>query len=203
MSVITTLSSDHRYFVCYKPRNMVSQFKSSYDVPLLDGLGYNFPEGIHAVGRLDRDSEGLLLLTTDKRITKLLFESGHPHERTYLVEVSGVIKEYDIRKLKEGITITIKGGAKYLTKAVDVQPIAHPEEYVEVPPNPHPQDLTSWLTITLTEGKYHQVRKMVAALYHPCRRLIRISIADMLLEQMKPGEIKEFDRNTFFEILHL
>jgi len=63
----------HRYFIIHKPRNMVSQFVSSHDVRLLGDLDFDFPEGTHAIGRLDKDSEGLLLLTTNKRITRLLF----------------------------------------------------------------------------------------------------------------------------------
>ena len=77
----------HRYFLVNKPYNMVSQFVSSHDVRLLGDLNFDFPEGTHAIGRLDQNSEGLLLLTTNKKITKLLFQGPIPHKRTYLVQV--------------------------------------------------------------------------------------------------------------------
>ena len=76
-----------RYFIIYKPVNMVSQFISSHEVRLLGDLGFDFPEGTHAIGRLDQHSEGLLLLTTNKKITKQLFQGEKPHTRTYLVQV--------------------------------------------------------------------------------------------------------------------
>ena len=75
----------NRYFIINKPYKMVSQFVSPDNVGLLTAINYNFPPGIHAIGRLDNHSEGLLILTTDKRITKLLFESKVPHKRTYLI----------------------------------------------------------------------------------------------------------------------
>ena len=81
----------HRYFVVYKPVNMVSQFVSSHDVPLLNKLNFVFPEGTHAIGRLDQNSEGILLLTTNKKITKLLFQAVVPHLRTYLVQVKNKV----------------------------------------------------------------------------------------------------------------
>ncbi len=77
----------HRYFIVYKPVNMVSQFVSTHQVNLLHQLNFVFPEGTHAIGRLDQNSEGLLLLTTNKKITKLLFQGPVPHNRTYLVQV--------------------------------------------------------------------------------------------------------------------
>ena len=87
------LDNTHRYFVIHKPANMVSQFISSHKVRLLGDLNFTFPEGTHAVGRLDINSEGLLLLTTNKKITKLLFESTVPHKRAYLVQVKHVVTE--------------------------------------------------------------------------------------------------------------
>ncbi|MEO7489946.1 MAG: pseudouridine synthase, partial [Ferruginibacter sp.] len=81
----------HRYFIINKPYNMVSQFISPDKVGLLKDVPFAFPEGIHAVGRLDNDSEGLLILTTNKKVTKLLFESKIPHKRTYLVQVRNIV----------------------------------------------------------------------------------------------------------------
>ena len=83
----------YRYFIINKPYDMVSQFVSPDKVHLLGELDYDFPEGIHALGRLDNHSEGLLILTTNKKITRLLFESEQPHKRTYLVMVNKIMSQ--------------------------------------------------------------------------------------------------------------
>ena len=85
--------SANRYFIGNKPYNMVSQFVSPHKVRLLGDLNFNFPEGTHAIGRLDNYSEGLLILTTNKKVTRLLFESDEPHKRTYLVQVEHLVSE--------------------------------------------------------------------------------------------------------------
>ena len=84
------MTAKNRYFIVHKPFNMVSQFVSPDDVKLLGEIDFDFPEGTHAIGRLDNHSEGLLILTTDKRVTKRLFSSKIPHRRTYLVQVNQV-----------------------------------------------------------------------------------------------------------------
>jgi 23S rRNA pseudouridine2457 synthase len=90
------IMSQHRYFILHKPIDMVSQFVSSHDVRLLGSIDFNFPEGTHAIGRLDKNSEGLLLLTTNSKVTKLLFQGKVPHKRTYLVQVINKISEETI-----------------------------------------------------------------------------------------------------------
>ncbi len=192
-----------RYFLLYKPRNMVSQFVSPDDVPLLGALDFEFPEGTHAIGRLDKDSEGLLLLTTDKRITRLLFVSSKPHERTYLVEVLREISNESIEKLQNGVLITARGEEDfYLAKPVSVRKIEPPLQYVKIL-TLNPFLRSSWLEITLTEGKFHQVRKMVKAVGNPCLRLIRSRIEDVHLDGMFPGEVREVSAIDFFRLLHL
>jgi len=182
---------------------MVSQFVSPHTVRLLGDLNYSFPEGIHAIGRLDNHSEGLLLLTTNPRITKLLFEGTKPHARTYLVQVKNCVTDETIQKLSAGIEIKIKTGAIYRTTACKVSLVKRPT-HLDTPAHEIPAHLpNSWLTIELTEGKYHQVRKMVAAVGHKCRRLIRISIEDLHLNHMQPGEVMEINEKDFFEKLHL
>lgn len=195
--------SDHRYFIIHKPRNMVSQFVSPDKVVLLGSLNFDFPEHTHAIGRLDNDSEGLLLLTTNKKITRLLFESKKPHKRTYLVKVNHIVKPETLALLQSGIQIRIKHGAYYLTQPCDVTIVEEPEkEFIhyqaEYERAPH-----TWLKITLTEGKFHQVRKMVAAAHHRCTRLIRISIEDMELGNLVAGEVKEVGEGEFFSLLNL
>ena len=195
-------TTEHRYFKIHKPRNMVSQFVSSHAVNLLTGIDFNFPEGTHAIGRLDNDSEGLLLLTTNKKITRLLFSSGIPHERTYLVQVNNILSRDSLSRLRNGVDIRIKGGRAYTTPACNVQLATALGIAFEDPKSgtigPH-----TWLTITLTEGKYHQVRKMIGAVRHRCKRLIRLSIESMELGTLQPGEVMEIPEDIFFQQLRL
>jgi 23S rRNA pseudouridine2457 synthase len=192
-----------RYFILNKPYNMVSQFISTHDVVLLGDLDFKFPEGTHAIGRLDNHSEGLLLLTTNKKITRLLFQSAVPHTRTYLVQVKNIVSEESLAHLRNGIAIRGKGGVDYLTSPCEVT-IAEKPENLFSSGNVLREDVpNTWLHITLTEGKFHQIRKMVAAIHHRCKRLIRVSIEDILLGDMKPGEVKEIAEKAFFEKLKL
>lgn len=193
----------HRYFIINKPYNMVSQFVSPDKVGLLKDIPFRFPEGIHAIGRLDNQSEGLLILTTNKKITKLLFESKVPHKRTYLVQVRDIVTEEKLKLLQTGVTIRVKGGGFYTTSPCEVMIVDKPtnlynreNEFKEGLPN-------TWLTITLTEGKFHQVRKMTDAVRHRCKRLIRLSIEDLALNDLQPGEVKEIEEKDFFEQLKI
>jgi 23S rRNA pseudouridine2457 synthase len=169
---------------------------------LLGDVDFDFPEGIHAIGRLDKYSEGLLLLTTNKKITRLLFQGPVPHTRTYLVEVKHKMDEAGIERLRQGVSIRIKGGEYYTTPYCDVK-FAEPESRFPSPKNISPRQATTWLEIKLLEGKYHQVRKMVSAAGHRCLRLIRASIEDLDLGNMQPGEVKEISEKDFFEKLKL
>ena len=198
------IMSQHRYFILNKPINMVSQFVSSHDVRLLGSIGFNFPEGTHAIGRLDKDSEGLLLLTTNSKVTKLLFQGKVPHKRTYLVQVINKISEEIISKIANGISISAPDNCSYFTTPCEVK-LADPSNYNIEDKNVrlHKNVTNSWITITLTEGKFHQVRKMVAAVGHKCLRLIRVSIEDITLDNLQPGEIKEVEHDYFFEKLKL
>ena len=192
-----------RYFIIYKPVNMVSQFISSHKVNLLGNLNYDFPEGTHAIGRLDQNSEGLLLLTTNKKITKLLFQGEKPHVRTYLVQVKNKVTQETVKQLEQGIEISANDGSTYLTSPCAVNLVEQPD-YITEPLMPlHPNAENSWLEISLTEGKFHQVRKMVAAVHHKCIRLIRISIEDIHVQDLTPGQVVEMDETSFFEKLHL
>jgi len=193
----------HRYFVLNKPIQMVSQFVSSHQVRLLGDLDFNFPEGTHAIGRLDQHSEGVLLLTTNKKITKLLFQGAVPHKRTYLVQVKNTVSAETVIKLSNGIEITASNGTVFTTTPCDVKLVQKPPNLFEAGKPLHKNVMTTWLQITLTEGKFHQVRKMVAAVNHRCLRLIRISIEDIVIGNMQPGEVVELDEHDFFALLKL
>jgi 23S rRNA pseudouridine2457 synthase len=195
-------ANDCRYFVLHKPINMVSQFISPHKVRLLGDVDFDWPEGTHAIGRLDSPSEGLLILTTDRRITKLLYNSETKHFRTYVVRVSYVVTEAALESLRNGISILIRGNTYWTTTPCDVKiieepknlaPINEPKEYI-----PH-----SWLQITLTEGKFRQVRKMCLAAGHKCKRLIRTSIEDLELGDLPAGEVREYSAEDFFRLLKI
>jgi len=182
---------------------MVSQFVSPDKVVLLSDLGHHFPEGTHAIGRLDNHSEGLLILTTNKNVTRLLFQSKQPHKRTYLVQVKNEVQDSSLNALREGVTIKVKQGADYTTNYCEVEIITRPAQLqfnqTEIKPHlPH-----TWLRFTITEGKFHQVRKMVKAIGHRCSRLIRVSIEDLCLDELPPGEIKEISETDFFNKLNI
>ena len=192
-----------RYFIINKPYNMVSQFISPHKVGLLSDLEFIFPEGTHAIGRLDNHSEGLLLLTTNKKVTKLLFQDRVPHKRVYLVQVKNVISDESLRLLREGVTIRIKGDLQYCTPPCEVAIVENPETIIK---NLHyfkAFGIHTWFLITLTEGKYHQVRKMFAAVKHRVKRLIRVAIEDLILGDLNTGEVKEIEETEVFRLLKL
>lgn len=178
---------------------MVSQFISPDEVGLLGDIDFDFPEGTHAIGRLDNDSEGLLLLTTNKKITRLMFLGSQPHKRSYLVMVQNVVAPATLEMLRTGIPIRVKGGADYIAKPEDVRIVADPISLCAQASDSREKFPYTWLLITLTEGKFRQVRKMVLAARHRCLRLIRVSIGDLTLEGIAPGEVKEISEEAFFE----
>jgi len=189
----------NRYFIINKPGNMVSQFVSSHKVPLLGNLNYNFPEGTHAVGRLDRNSEGLLILTTNKKVTRLLFESETPHKRCYLVQVKKVVAHETLQQLRTGVSIRVKGGGDYVTSPCEVELVENPDVFTRINNDIIEYQPSTWLLITLTEGKFRQIRKMVAGVNHQCKRLIRVAIEDLTLGDLPPGAVREIDEKEFFE----
>jgi 23S rRNA pseudouridine2457 synthase len=193
----------HRYYLLHKPFNMVSQFVSTHPVRLLGDLDFNFPEGTHAIGRLDNHSEGLLLLTTNKKVTRLLFLGDIPHKRTYLVQINNILSKENICLLQTGINIRIKGGAAYTTPPCDVTIVENPQKLFRTATTLKQYGPHTWLLITITEGKYHQVRKMLGAIHHRCKRLIRISIEDLTLGDLEPGAVKEMEESEFFHQLKI
>jgi len=191
----------YRYFMLHKPYGMESQFVSPHPGPLLGDLSFSFPAGTHAIGRLDKYSEGLLLLTTNKKITALLFESSVPHKRTYLVQVKHMVSKQSLELLRSGVAIRISGDLHYTTPPCEVH-IVQPSQFPSPRPIP-PYVESTWLSITITEGKFRQVRKMVGAIHHRCMRLIRTSIEDLELGNLQPGNLNEVDQSTFFSQLKL
>jgi 23S rRNA pseudouridine2457 synthase len=196
-------TSIHRYFIINKPADMVSQFISTDKVHLLGDLDFDFPEGTHAIGRLDNDSEGLLLLTTNKKVTRLLFQGEKKHTRTYLVLVKNVVSEDTVKQLATGISIRVKGGEEYISSPCEASIVPDAQSIYPYASDTRETYPHTWLLLTLTEGKFHQVRKMVLAVRHRCLRLIRVSIENIVLGELKPGEVKELEEEAFFRMLEI
>ena len=182
--------SDHRHFIMHKPFGYLSQFVA--DLPKKKMLGelYNFPEGTMAIGRLDEDSEGLLLLTTHGWTSELVRDKKV--EKEYYVQVDGNITDAAIKQLCEGVEIGIRD-VKYITLPCRVFKLTTDPGFAprtkKIRDDRHGP--TSWISITITEGKYRQVRKMTAAAGFPTLRLVRVRVGKMNLGTMKPGTVME------------
>ncbi|MBZ9779334.1 pseudouridine synthase [Psychroflexus sp. CAK8W] len=181
-------------FKIFKPYGMLSQFvnneKRRRNKRLLGELG-DFPEGIMSVGRLDQDSEGLLFLTTDGKFSHKITSTGI--EKEYWAQVDGEATEEHVAELSKGVEISIYG-KPYYTKSCEVRLMTPPDDLPRRAKDIRNEDehgRTSWLSITLTEGKYRQVRKMTAKVGLPTLRLIRYRIGEETIENMKPEEIRD------------
>ncbi|MFM2135542.1 MAG: hypothetical protein RL021_942 [Bacteroidota bacterium] len=183
-----------RYFSVYKPFGMMSQFSREGERPVLADLGFQFPKDVYPVGRLDADSEGLLLLTNDRKQTSALLDPSKAHEREYLVQVEGEVTEDALKSLSSGVLISVDGRS-YKTNQCVAKKIEEPALLPErLPPVRFRKSIpTSWISISLTEGKNRQVRKMTAAVGFPTLRLLRCRIGSLDLSSWTPGTVEELD----------
>ncbi len=183
----------HQHFIIHKPYGYLSQFVCPLKKKKLLGELYDFPEGTMAIGRLDEDSEGLLLLTTDGKMSELI--RSRKIEKEYYAQVDGLINVESIAKLKAGVEIGTEKG-KYLTlpcNAFELNPApVFPSRIRKIRDDRHGP--TSWVSVTLTEGKERQVRKMTAAVGFPTLRLIRIRIGEIYLNDLASGEVIKAER---------
>ncbi|MCE7066440.1 pseudouridine synthase [Dyadobacter sp. CY326] len=185
-----------RYFFIYKPFGMLSQFTREGDHPTLADLNFEFSKDIYPVGRLDADSEGLLLLTNDNFLKTKVLDPKNKHSKIYYAQVEGIINEEACQKLSEGVQISISG-KKHLTHPAKVSPIDEPALPERNPPIRFRQNIpVSWVSITIGEGKNRQVRRMTAAVGFPTLRLVRWSIGQISLRDKdgdfpKPGDVWE------------
>jgi 23S rRNA pseudouridine2457 synthase len=192
-----------RYFALYKPYGVISQFTSEGDHDTLASLKYDFPKDVYPVGRLDTDSEGLLLLTNDTRVNNLLLNPAAKHRRTYLAQVEGEIGNEALEKLEAGITINEKGKV-YKTLPAKLSKIAVPELPERNPPIRTRLSIpTSWIEVNLVEGKNRQVRRMTASVGFPTLRLVRVSIEDLILSKQESGFVEEIEKHSFYKSLKL
>lgn len=187
------------YFLVYKPKGMLSQFVSPYEHPLLGDLHFDFPAGTQAVGRLDADSEGLLILTTDKSLTRKLMHPDKRCSKKYSVQVKGAVSEQSLDILRRGIPIPVQGKGEVTTLPCLISAIPRPANLAEIEDAFNESLPHAWLEFTLTEGRKRQIRKMCKIIGHPVRRLIRTSIAGLSIGDMKPGEVKAVPEDFVLE----
>jgi 23S rRNA pseudouridine2457 synthase len=195
------MNNDLTYHIIYKPFGMLSQFSAEGDKRTLAALS-DFPKDVYPVGRLDSDSEGLLILTTDKELNHRLLNPKFKHRRTYLAQVEGKVTSEAITDLTNGVAITIDGK---IYQTLPAQAMLLPVEPIVPERNPpirfRKNIPTSWLELTLHEGKNRQVRKMTAAVGFPTLRLIRKSIEGIELGDMQPGDVKELPKEMISRLL--
>lgn len=177
------------YFVLNKPYGYLSQFTDKLNRKTLSNLK-NIPKNIYPIGRLDIDSEGLLLISNDKLLVDYLLNPQNSHEKEYLAQVEGIPTEEEMNKFRSGLIIE---NQKTLPAQIEV--INSPNLPDRVPPIRRRMNIpVCWTKIVITEGRNRQVRKMTAAIGHPTLRLIRIRIKNITLGDLKAGEIRELNK---------
>jgi 23S rRNA pseudouridine2457 synthase len=181
------------YFSLYKPCGYLSQFTDKLNRKTLSDL-HRIPKEVYPIGRLDMDSEGLLLLSNDKSLVDYLLNPKNLHEKEYLAQVEGIPTNEEMNKFKIGLLIENK---KTLPAKIEIINLSNVPE--RIPPIRVRKNIpTCWLKIVITEGRNRQVRKMTAAIGHPTLRLIRIRIKNIMLGDLKPGELKELAAKEVF-----
>ena len=195
------LAVPHRHFLLHKPYGYLSQFSSQAPAEAkkkMLGSLHDFPPGLMAIGRLDEDSEGLLLLTTDGQASETVRSAQV--EKEYYAQVDGLLSDAALTRLRSGVEIGL-GSGKYYTapcRAERLEPApAFAPRSRKIRDDRHGP--TSWVSITLTEGKYRQVRKMTAAVGFPTLRLVRVRVGSLQLGDLPPGavvEVADFGLNS-------
>lgn len=176
-----------RTFIAYKPFGMLTQFSGEAGDLTLKDLAFEFAKDVYPVGRLDKDSEGLLLLSSDTRINQALLTPQFGHQKEYWVQVDGLPDANDLERLQVGLRI--KGG--HLTAPCQASIMPEPTLPERDPPVRFRKSIpTCWLNMILQEGKNRQVRRMTAAIGHPTLRLLRWRIEHLTLADLQPGSAR-------------
>lgn len=176
---------DRKVIVFNKPFDTLSQFTDGEGRKTL--ADFVTVKGVYAAGRLDRDSEGLMILTNDGILQARLTQPSSKSPKTYWVQVDGAPTEDDLDKLRKGVEL--KDG---MTLPAQVEVMDAPEVWERNPPVRFRANIpTTWLSITIIEGRNRQVRRMTANIGFPTLRLIRYSMGDVTLGDLQPGEWKQ------------
>jgi 23S rRNA pseudouridine2457 synthase len=184
----------HHYILFYKPFGALCQFS---------GEGRTLKQyvpvsGVYAAGRLDRDSEGLLLLTDDGELQHRLTDPRFSHPRTYWVQIEGVAEPNELQRLASGVEIQ-----GYRTRPAKVHMLSEEPLPPREPPIRFRKNVpTCWIEISLTEGRNRQVRRMTAAIGHPTLRLLRVAIGNLKLSGLNPGRWRELTSNEIKTLKH-
>lgn len=190
--MLCTSVSMFKTYKIYKPYGVLSQFTKEHDAHKTLGDLYNFPKDVYPIGRLDKDSEGLLLLSNDKSLSSKILDPKSKLPKTYWVQLEGLLSQDAIMQLKKGVKIKVKTGKYHNTLPCQVQVIEAPSL-----PEREPQVRfrktapTSWASITITEGKNRQVRKMFAKVGFPVLRLVRYAVGKINIQDMDIGSVHD------------
>tara|TARA_Y100000589_G_scaffold70413_1_gene62616 strand:+ start:8103 stop:8690 length:588 start_codon:yes stop_codon:yes gene_type:complete len=193
------MSGGNKYYVIYKPKGCLSQFSKEHDKMALVDFFFDLPKDIYPVGRLDEDSEGLLILSNDKALNSLLLNPKNGHWRTYWVQVYGQVSKRAMKQLEKGVTIYVNK-KKHNTLPAQVKKGVPPKN---IPSLNVSEKNTSWLRISIQEGKNRQVRKMTAKVGFPTLRLIRTNIELLDLGELQPSEYIKLEKNQIYSKLKL
>ncbi len=195
-----------QYFSIYKPFQVLCQFSPEGDKKTLTDFGFAFAKDIYPVGRLDFDSEGLLILTNNKKLNHQLLNPKQEHEREYWVQVEGSPAKDFIEKISNGVMINVDGK---MHKTLPCKcSLLDENEIAKIPERNPPIRFRknvpdTWISLVLHEGKNRQVRKMTAACGFPTLRLIRKRIENLTLPMFQPFEIVEHNEKEIYELLKL
>lgn len=205
IDVSNNMDNHYNYYVIFKPYGVLSQFsRPEPQHQTLADLDFTFPDDVYPVGRLDKDSEGLLILTNDKKLNHQLLNPGFAHKRAYAVQVDGQITNESVQSLERGVDIkvgksvyqTMPAKGKLLPAGIGLAERDPPVRYRKLIP-------TSCLELTLIEGKNRQVRKMCAKIGFPVLRLVRTQIEKLVLDGLNSGDVKEMDGKELKALLGL
>lgn len=190
---IFNLLSEYPYYMLIafnKPFNVLCQFTDRSQPPRATLAGYGLPPKVYAAGRLDYDSEGLLLLTDDGNLAHRLTDPRHKQPKTYWVQVEGVPTEEKLQALRDGVQLndgpTLPARIELMAAAPALWQRDPPVRFRKTVPD-------SWLAITLREGRNRQVRRMTAAVGLPTLRLVRAVMGPYALDGLQPGQWRQVD----------
>ena len=198
----------YHYYIIYKPYLVLSQFSQPSELPANSELKktlkdyFEVPMDVYPVGRLDYDSEGLLILTNDPAVNNRLLHPMFAHEREYWVQVEGTITREAVQRLTDGVEISIDGKPFRTGSAKAEIFSAAPAVPPRIPPIRVRKNIpVTWIKLILTEGKNRQVRKMTARVGFPTLRLIRYRIANLSIASLEPGEMRQLTKNEMYSSL--